>query len=114
MRIEVLTFEGCPHAAAAREQAEKAVHLEATDAAIDVIAVETIEAAQRLRFLGSPSIRVDGTDVEPSANDRTAYGIMCRTYNCGSEAAGTPSIEMIRAAIRRAATPNRSPLLPSK
>jgi hypothetical protein len=105
MRIEILTFEGCPHAGAARELVQKAVHLETADAAIDVIAVETIEAAQHLRFLGSPSVRVDGADVEPSANDRNAYGLICRTYG-GDGAAGTPSIEMIRIAIRRAAAPN--------
>ena len=103
MRIEILTFEGCPYAGAARELVHKAVRLEAADAAIHVIAVETPEAAHRLRFLGSPSVRVDGVDVEPSANDRTAYGLMCRTYNCDGELVGTPSIETIRAAIRDAA-----------
>jgi hypothetical protein len=104
MRVEVLTFQGCPHADATRELVKQAVRLEAVDAAIHFIEVGTPELAQQMRFLGSPSVRVDGEDVEPSAIDRAAYGFMCRTYCCGSEVAETPSIEMIRAAIRRRAT----------
>lgn len=103
MRVEVLTFEGCPNVHATRELVRQAVLLEAVGAPIDFIEVDSLEAAQRLRFLGSPSVRVDGEDVEPSANHRTGYGLMCRTYGYGVEAAGTPSIEMIRAAIRRRA-----------
>jgi hypothetical protein len=114
MRIEILTFEGCPHAGAARELVHKAVRLEAADAAIHVVAVETPEAAHRLRFLGSPSVRVDGADVEPSANDRTAYGLMCRTYNHGSQTVAAPSIEMIRGAIRCAAALEQSRWTASK
>lgn len=101
VRIEVLTFEGCPNADAARELVRQAVRSEAVDAEIEFIEVGTPELAQRLRFLGSPSVRVDGEDVEPLANDRTAYGLMCRTYGFGSVAAGTPPIETICAALRR-------------
>jgi hypothetical protein len=101
MYIEVLTFEGCPSAESARELVRQAVRLEAADATIEFIVVNTPDLAQQMRFLGSPSIRVDGEDVEPSADSRRAYGLMCRAYRFGSEASGTPPIAMIRAAIRR-------------
>lgn len=101
MRIEILTFEGCPNADVTRELVRKAVRSEAVDAEIEYINVETAELAQRLRFLGSPSVRVDGDDVELSANGRTSYGLMCRTYAYGPEVAGAPPIAMIRAAILR-------------
>jgi hypothetical protein len=104
MRIEVLTFEGCPNAAATRDLVRQAVRLEAVDAAVDFIEVDSLEVAQRARFLGSPSVRVDGEDVERSAKHRTGYGLMCRTYSYGAGAFGTPSIEMIRTAIRSRAT----------
>lgn len=104
MRIEVLTFQGCPHADAARELVKHAVRLEAVDAAIHFIEVDTPESAQQMRFLGSPSVRINGEDVEPSAIDRAEYGFMCRRYSYGSEVAETPSIDMIRAAIRRRVT----------
>jgi hypothetical protein len=101
MRIEILTFEGCPNATATFERVREAVRLEVVDAEIDVIEVTTPDLAERVRFLGSPSVRVDGQDVEPSAKDRTEYGLMCRTYSCGTGADGVPPIAMIREAIRR-------------
>lgn len=101
LRIEVLTFEGCPNAEGTRERVRQAVQLEAVDATIEFVAVNTPERAQQIRFLGSPSVRVDGKDVEPSPNPTGAYGLMCRMYRAGSEATGMPPIAMIRAAIRR-------------
>jgi hypothetical protein len=76
--------------------------LEAVDATIEFIDVNTRDVAQQMRFLGSPSVRVNGDDVEASANLGGAYGLMCRTYRLGSESHGKPPIAMIRAAIRRA------------
>ena len=47
------------------------------DVAADVseIMVNTEEKARELRFLGSPSIRVNGRDVEPSADERQDYSL---------------------------------------
>lgn len=103
MRVEILTVEGCPHAETTRELVQQAVRLEAADAVIDCIEVNTSELAQRVRFLGSPSVRIDGEDVERPANMRNTYGLMCRTYFGANGPAGTPPIELIRAAIRRRA-----------
>lgn len=102
MRIEVLTFNGCPHSDSTRELVQHAVLLEGVDAAIVIADVSSPEAAQNLRFLGSPSVRVDGEDAEPAARGRTEYGLMCRTYGDGTTTMGTPPIQLIRTAIRRA------------
>jgi hypothetical protein len=104
MRVEVLSFEGCPNAEATRDLVRQAIYLEELDVPIAFIEVDNPEVAQRMRFLSSPSVRVNGQDVEPSANDRTECGLMCRTYCGGSGAAGTPPIDMIRAALRRGVT----------
>ena len=104
MRIEILTFPGCPNADVTHELVRQAVELESVDATIEIINVETPDLAEDLRFLGSPSVRVDREDVELAANDRKAYGLMCRTYPNGSECLGRPPLEMIRAAIRRHST----------
>ncbi len=101
MHIEVLTFEGCRNAESARELVRRAVQVEAVDATIEFIEVNTRDVAQQIRFLGSPSVRVDGEDVEPSADSRAEYGLMCRTYRVGSGSFGVPPIAMIRSAIRR-------------
>jgi hypothetical protein len=106
MRIEILTFSGCPNAYPTRELVRQAIRIEGVDAQLLFIDVDSPDAASRLRFLGSPSVRVDGEDIEASANDRTGYGLMCRTYSGGAGVAGTPSIDMIREAIRRRASVN--------
>jgi hypothetical protein len=100
-RIEILTSQGCPHGDATHDVVREAVRLEAVEVAIDYIEVSSAEAAERMRFLGSPSVRIEGEDVEHPANERLAYGLMCRIYRDASGAAGVPSIELIRNAIRQ-------------
>jgi hypothetical protein len=104
MRVEVLSFEGCPNAEATHDLVRQAMCLEELDAPIAFIEIDNPEVAQHMRFLGSPSVRVNGEDVEPSANDRTEYGLMCRTYSRSAGAGGTPPMDMIRAALRRGFT----------
>ena len=50
-------------------------------------------------FLGSPTVRIDGLDIEPSARQRTDFGMMCRRYK-GS--GGVPSEDLIHSAITAA------------
>ena len=56
--------------------------------------------AQKVGFLGSPSIRVNGLDVEPEARRERACGMMCRTYAVNGRREGLPSHEMLRQAMR--------------
>jgi hypothetical protein len=102
VHIEILTFEGCPNALATRDIVAKAVLLEGVDARIEMIDVASPEEALRMRFVGSPSVRINGTDVERSARDRTDCGFMCRTYRHGADVLGTPPISLIRESIREA------------
>lgn len=62
--------------------------------------VERDEEAQRLRFLGSPTVRVDGRDVEPGADVREDFGLKCRLYRTEDGLTGTPAEEWLVAAIR--------------
>ena len=58
------------------------------------------EAAQTLRFIGSPSVRVNGVDIEPDReNDAPFYG--CRTYSVGGKTTGVPPEEWLLDALRR-------------
>jgi hypothetical protein len=43
--------------------------------ALESVLVETPEQAQALGFLGSPSVRVEGRDIEPAARDRQDFGL---------------------------------------
>jgi hypothetical protein len=93
--VEVLFFEGCPNHRSAVELAKDVVALIAPHARVEEVEVRDNEDAARLRFLGSPTIHVDGVDIEPEARSSTDYAMSCRVYG-GS---GLPSREMIEAAL---------------
>ena len=90
MKIEVLTFEGCPNAEAARGLVERVVADSGVKAEVAYVDVPDPEAAERLRFLGSPTIRVDGRDIEPGADERTDFVLACRIYRTEHGTAGVP------------------------
>jgi hypothetical protein len=98
--VEVLAFEGCPNVDAALESARAAVGLAIVEADVRLVLVESDESARRLRFLGSPSVHVDGVDVEPGAATREDYGLQCRVYAVDGRMQGAPPTEWIAAALR--------------
>lgn len=94
MTIEVLYLGGCPNypptLALIREVvAECGVH-----ARVIPVEVKDSADAERRRFLGSPTVRVNGVDIEPAARGRSDYGWGCQRYGT----AGVPPREMIAAA----------------
>jgi hypothetical protein len=70
------------------------------DAETEVVlmAVNTDEEARRLRFPGSPTIRVDGRDLFP-VPDRAEYALGCRMYATPEGLKGSPTAEMIEEAL---------------
>ena len=102
MRIEVLIFEGCPNAEPAVQLARDVAAEAGIDPEIEIVRINDLEASQAHRFLGSPSIRIDGADVEPGADRRPpAYG--CRIYKVAGGPSGLPDREWVVGALRRAA-----------
>ncbi len=99
MKIEVLTFDGCPNAQAARELVARVVADSRVDAEVEYVDVPDPEAAERLLFLGSPTIRVDGHDIEPGADKRTEYVLACRIYRTEHGAVGMPDELWLRDAL---------------
>lgn len=100
MTVEVLYFEGCPNHEAAVERVREVLRAEGIVDEVKEVEVPDSETAARLRFLGSPSIRVNGMDVDPSALASESFGLMCRTYRDGCCQSGVPSAEVIRQAVR--------------
>jgi len=94
-RIDILYFEGCPHHLPAVEMVKNVVDDLSLDAEIHEVEVHGSEDAFARRFLGSPSIQVDGVDIEPAARERTDYGFSCRTYSDS----GLPARSMLVAAL---------------
>jgi arsenate reductase len=98
--VELLVFAGCPHAEAAQNLAQRVAERLAPGANVERIEVDTPELAAELGFLGSPSIRVNGVDIE---DRQTSAGVLCcRTYEGGS---GVPPEWMVEAAVLRALHP---------
>jgi hypothetical protein len=107
MEVELLYFDGCPNSALARERIAEALRAESLEVSIVEHRVEDRTAALAAGFLGSPSVRINGLDVEPEARDRVDYGLACRTYQSDGTREGAPPIALIRAALREAEAAGR-------
>jgi hypothetical protein len=94
MRIEILYVPGCPNYQPAVEQVERLLSSESLQAEIRSIAVRTDAEARELMFPGSPTIRVNGEDVEPQQT--SVPSLACRLYENRS---GIPPEELLLAAI---------------
>ncbi len=103
----MLYFDGCPHYVPAVELVSETLRVEGVDAEVERILVTTAEEAQAIEFLGSPTVRINGLDVEPEARTQKGYGFGCRTYFNDGKRGGLPSRQMILSAIHEA-TDNRS------
>jgi hypothetical protein len=97
--VEVLTFEGCPHAEPALELVRRVVAEAGVEAVVRRVDVPDVQSAEEQRFLGSPTIRVDGRDVEPGAEVREGYGLCCRVYWIEQAARGEPDERWLRHAL---------------
>jgi hypothetical protein len=100
--IEILYFDGCPNHPAAVELVERVRRDLGVELELRPIEVPDAEAAQRQRFLGSPTVRVNERDVEPGAEQRTDYVYGCRIYRTESGASEQPDERWLRDAISAA------------
>jgi len=98
--VEVLTFEGCPRAEPAFELVERVVAASGISATIRHVDVPDADAAAAHRFLGSPTIRVNGRDIEPGAGERAEYVLSCRIYRTANGINGEPDERWLRDALR--------------
>lgn len=63
------------------------------------VAVPDAASAAAVRFLGSPTIHVNGIDVEPAARNAKLFGLACRFYSSGPVRQGVPPLRLIREAL---------------
>lgn len=98
--IELLYWEGCPSHPEAKALLEQVLGELGRDDEIAVREVTTDEEAEQLRFPGSPTIRVDGHDVDPEgAGARPALN--CRIYHLpDGRVSPIPTREQLEAALR--------------
>ena len=101
--VEILYFDGCPKHEPARALVERVAAELRVEPAIELVEVVDPDAAADLRFLGSPTIRVGGRDVEPGANERHEFVLACRVYRSEHGLAGQPDEAWIREALTETA-----------
>src|SRR5437870_2315022 len=101
--VEILSFAGCPNHLGAIELVERVSGEDGLDPEIRVLDVPDQDAAERLRFLGSPTIRVGGRDVDPRAEERSDYALSCRVFRTETGIAGQPDERWVRDALLREA-----------
>ena len=101
MIIRILSFEGCPNCNAANDLAEQTVSELHVQAEIEAIHVNSEIEAEHYHFLGSPTIQVNGQDIEVSRrHDKASYA--CRVYRTARGVAGVPPKQFPVDAIREA------------
>lgn len=97
MKIEFLYFKNCPGHAPALSLLEQILLETDTTVSIEKIEVTSPELAIQHRFLGSPSIRINGVDIE-GREEASEYGLKCRIYR--DTGSGVPSERVIREALQ--------------
>jgi hypothetical protein len=99
-KIEFLFWEDCPSHPEARKRLREVMAEMGIEAPIQEIEVLTDEEARRLKFPGSPTIRVDGVDVDPAGASQMGTALTCRVYLLADgRLSPVPSKEMIRRAL---------------
>ena len=78
MTFEILYFDERPHHAALAPRLREIAAAAGIEVGLELRLVADPADAERERFLGSPTVRLDGQDVEPGADRRTDFGIKCR------------------------------------
>jgi arsenate reductase len=97
--VEVLITVGCPHATPAVEEVQEVVSRLAPEVEPSIRVVRDPNEALELDFPGSPTVRINGVDLEGAEVGPAAFA--CRRY--GTE--GTPPTWLVEAAVLRALGP---------
>jgi hypothetical protein len=97
--VELLYFEGCPHYEAMLARLRELLRSAGVGDRIQLRRIPDERAARRERFLGSPTVRVDGRDVEPGASKRSDFGMTCRLYATADGLRPMPPDEWVLGAL---------------
>lgn len=94
MGVRLLYFDGCPHWSVADERLRTAMARVGREfEPIEHVLVETPEDAERLRFIGSPTVFIGGRD--PFAKGGESFALACRVYTTPEGPAGSPTVDQL-------------------
>ena len=99
IHVTFLFYEDCPSHELALERLREVLDEESIAAEVEVVKVESQEQAQERHFVGSPTILLNGQDIDPPPPD-SYYALTCRAYHLeDGRISPLPSRGMIRRAI---------------
>ena len=97
-KIELRYFDSCPNWKVADERLKEAMKAEGVNSKIEYTNVETFEDAERLNFIGSPSILIGGAD--PFMPESARPGLACRVFATEDGPQGSPTVNELRSALK--------------
>ncbi len=101
MNVRFLYFEGCPNAGAALQRLKKVLQKYGISGDVELVEISSPENAKAHHFLGSPTIQINGLDIEKERRaDPPLFG--CRVYEGKEGRTGVPPKEMITRALEEA------------
>jgi len=102
VKIELLYFEGCPYYQTALKYLEEIINEQKLGIQVDMVRIESDEQALRNKFVGSPTVRINGQDIEPGVRDLKDFSMRCRLYSEAGSITGWPGKDLIRHALKEA------------
>jgi hypothetical protein len=104
MRIDFLYDPDCPSREESFQRLIETLAEAGIDAEIVSLAITTVKEAETFEFLGSPTIRIDGLDIDANTRERRDYSLSCRAYRrSDGRISPLPPKELIATALRRSA-----------
>lgn len=98
MKVEVLYVSECPSHPAAVKLIKEVLAAKGVTASIDEVLVQDGGMASRLKFTGSPTIRINGKDVAQETPTAENFAFACRLYP-DSKQVGLPPVEWVLCAV---------------
>lgn len=100
LRVEFLYSDGCPGQKETLQLLTEVLQVEEVFVDVQVRQIETDDEAREMNFPGSPTIRMNGEDIDPMGPP--SVGLSCRVYTTAGGTSPVPPRAMIEQAIRRA------------
>lgn len=98
MKVEVLYVAGCPSHPAAVKLVKEVLAAQGVVAEVREVLVHDERMARELKFAGSPTIRINGCDVDGGLPSGQPIGLSCRLY-AGSKQSRLPAAILVQRAI---------------
>ena len=98
MNVSLLYLDGCTNWEQTLADVREVLAEYRVDADVELIRVSSQQQAEEMEFLGSPTVRVEGMDVEPDILE-SGFNLECRVYWVEDDPVGRPPKEWIAAAV---------------